>query len=103
QIIAQGTKQELIDMVRIGEKISIELLLSNPEDVLPWVKEMEFVSSAKIKEGMLVVKAKQETNAMSKLLDELGKRDIKTGRIFGERPSLNDVFLEITGKELRDA
>lgn len=103
QVIAQGTKQELIDMVRIGEKISIELLLSNPEDVLPWVKEMDFVSSAKIKEGMLVVKAKQETNAMSKLLDELGKRDIKTGRIFGERPSLNDVFLEITGKELRDA
>jgi len=36
------------------------------------------------------------------LLDYLKKEGIKYNRIFSERPTLNDVFLELTGKELRD-
>ena len=30
------------------------------------------------------------------------KEDIKYNKIYSERPTLNDVFLELTGKELRD-
>ena len=36
------------------------------------------------------------------LLDYLKQREIPFGRIYSEPPTLNDVFLEITGKQLRD-
>ena len=36
------------------------------------------------------------------VLAVLAARGVATGRIYAEPPTLNDVFLEITGKELRD-
>jgi ABC-2 type transport system ATP-binding protein len=36
------------------------------------------------------------------LLDYLRSRDLSFGRVFSEQPTLNDVFLEITGRQLRD-
>jgi len=32
----------------------------------------------------------------------INENDISYGKIYSELPTLNDVFLEITGKELRD-
>jgi ABC-2 type transport system ATP-binding protein len=36
------------------------------------------------------------------VLDYLQKKSYSFGYVHSELPSLNDVFLEITGKELRD-
>ena len=36
------------------------------------------------------------------VMDELKKADVSFGRVYSELPTLNDVFLTITGKELRD-
>ena len=36
------------------------------------------------------------------LLNYLQNNGISFGRVTSEEPTLNDVFLEITGKELRD-
>ncbi len=36
------------------------------------------------------------------LLDYLKSRSISFNRVFSEQPTLNDVFLEITGRQLRD-
>ena len=37
-----------------------------------------------------------------RLLHYLESADLSFGRVFSELPTLNDVFLELTGKELRD-
>ena len=37
-----------------------------------------------------------------RLMELLKDRNITYGRVYTELPTLNDVFLEITGKELRD-
>ena len=34
--------------------------------------------------------------------DFLKENEVAFGRVYSELPTLNDVFLEITGKELRD-
>ena len=39
---------------------------------------------------------------MATLMDYLKKEKIKYDKLFMMRPTLNDVFLELTGKELRD-
>ena len=46
----------------------------------------------------------QETSKhnLIRVLNYLQEQDIPFGRVFSELPTLNDVFLEITGKELRD-
>ena len=36
------------------------------------------------------------------MVDYLKDNKIRYNKIFAERPTLNDVFLELTGKELRD-
>ena len=36
------------------------------------------------------------------MVEFLKNNRIKYSKIFSERPTLNDVFLELTGKELRD-
>ena len=45
---------------------------------------------------------KKGNNNLKKLIDFLEKNKITYNKIFSERPTLNDVFLELTGKELRD-
>jgi ABC-2 type transport system ATP-binding protein len=35
-------------------------------------------------------------------MDILKEKNVSFGRVYSELPTLNDVFLEITGKELRD-
>jgi hypothetical protein len=37
-----------------------------------------------------------------RLLDHLKSRELNFSRVFSEQPTLNDVFLEITGRQLRD-
>ena len=39
---------------------------------------------------------------MQKRVLNLKKESINYNKIYSERPTLNDVFLELTGKELRD-
>ncbi|EQB87957.1 hypothetical protein M918_06515 [Clostridium sp. BL8] len=51
---------------------------------------------------MLVAKSSRGNNNLVALLDYLKSRNISIGKIYSEPPTLNDVFLEITGKELRD-
>jgi len=48
------------------------------------------------------IKYKKGKNNFGDLLDYLKRENIKYNKIYSERPTLNDVFLELTGKELRD-
>ena len=41
-------------------------------------------------------------NNLSNLMDIMHEEKIKYNRVYSELPTLNDVFLELTGKELRD-
>ena len=45
---------------------------------------------------------KKGKNNLDKLLDYLKDKNLHYSSIYAERPTLNDVFLELTGKELRD-
>jgi len=99
--IAEGTKEELKTMIETGETISFEILDLNPKH-LPKIKELPGVISAKYQDQMLVVKCKTGDHNLITILEYLNNNKIIYGRVLSELPTLNDVFLEITGKELRD-
>ena len=50
----------------------------------------------------LVVIYKKGKNNINELIDYLKSKKVNYNKIFVERPTLNDVFLELTGKDLRD-
>ena len=99
--VALGTKDELKAMINLGEKITLEVFNFSPK-ALEELRELPTVDNASYRENTLVVRAKKGKNNMVRILEFLNIRDIEFGKIYSELPTLNDVFLEITGKELRD-
>lgn len=101
KIIATGTNEELKSMIKSGEKITAEILHLD-QQAIEDVKNLPNISTVDYSENMLVVKFNKGKNNLIMLLDYLKSKEITFDKIYSELPTLNDVFLEITGKELRD-
>lgn len=101
RIIATGTNEELKGMINSGEKLTIEILKFD-EGVLEGVKNLPNIISVEYNDDLLVAKSYRGKNNLIALVDYLKTNNIALGKIYSEPPTLNDVFLEITGKELRD-
>jgi len=101
QKIAEGTKQELKRMIKMGETIKIEIL-NIEEEHLTTLQRFENVTSVTHTDGILEIKCKQGVNNLMVILKYLEENKLPFGSILSELPTLNDVFLEMTGKELRD-
>lgn len=101
KILASGTTDELKELANIEEKVTIEI---NKFDLkhIDEIKKLENVDKASYDNGNLVVIYKKGKNNLIDLIDYLNKESIKYNQIYSQRPTLNDVFLELTGKELRD-
>ena len=99
--LVNGTAEKLKTMIETGETISIEILDLDKEHVGK-INKLSEVISARYKDKSLVVKCKTGNHNLITILDYLNKNNIIYGRVTSELPTLNDVFLELTGKELRD-
>ena len=101
KILASGTTDELKEFAKIEEKISIEV---NDLDAkyIDKIKELKNVDEVKYNGNILLITYKKGKNNLVEIMEYLKKDRIKYNKIFSERPTLNDVFLELTGKELRD-
>lgn len=100
--VAFGTSEELKGMIKTGEKIHLEAAGLLPFH-LEEIKELRHVYKVDYREGMLEIRCSGGKHNLVHILDYFGKREIGFGRVYSELPTLNDVFLEITGKELRDS
>lgn len=101
QCLATGTKEELKRMIKTGETITIEAVVLNSQQ-LAAIRELPHVFGVIYEEQILKVQCSGAKHNLIRVLDYLQKEEISFGRVFAELPTLNDVFLEITGKELRD-
>ena len=101
KIIAQGTTEELKDLAKIEEKITVEVE-NITDEAIEKIKEFKTVEEATLNKNILLITYKKGNNNLRKLIDFLEENKVTYNKIFSERPTLNDVFLELTGKELRD-
>lgn len=99
--IAEGTKEELKSMIKTGETVTIEAVILGGND-LAELKELPHVFDIQYEDQKLVVRCTKAKHNLIRILKFLQDREIPFGRVFSELPTLNDVFLEITGKQLRD-
>lgn len=101
KILATGDKDELKALANIEEKITIEIDSISPT-ILEEIKSFKNVAEVTKTRTNLIITYKKGKNNLIDLIDYLKENKITYSKIFSERPTLNDVFLELTGKELRD-
>ena len=99
--VAIGTKEELKAMIDLGETIGLEAL-DMPQEVMDSIQLLPHVMHVSYEKHLLKVRFSKGKHNLLRLLDVLKENEIAFGSVHSELPTLNDVFLEITGKELRD-
>ena len=101
KVIAIGTKETLKELTTMGEKITVETP-NLKKAILSELKAMENILDVKYEDDTLFVTFKKGEYNLEKMLSFLKHNNVKYTKIFSELPTLNDVFLELTGKQLRD-
>ena len=100
KIIAKGDAESLKDTINLKEKISFESDdLSS--DLIERIKSMDSLIDFSKKGRNCKLSFSKDSNILD-LVDILNSFETKYDHLSSNRPSLNDVFLELTGKELRD-
>ena len=101
KILASGTTDELKELAKIEEKVTVEI--NNLEEkYIEQIRTLENVDQVTYNGNILLITYKKGKNNLVELIDYMKKEKIKYNKIYSERPTLNDVFLELTGKGLRD-
>lgn len=99
--VAIGTKEELKRMIKNTETITVEVF-GLEESNLEAIKALPHVYAVKYDEKELIVNCSGGKHNIVRVLEYFQNNNISIGSVYSEQPTLNDVFLEITGKELRD-
>lgn len=116
--LAQGTCDELKRSIRTGERIVVELEGAKgrrgavrdaaptpsaiPERELERLRALPHVIDVALDGNLLTVSCEASEHNLTDVLAALRAGKARLGRITCAPPTLNDVFLEITGRELRD-
>ncbi len=98
EIIAHGTKEKLKEEIDLGATIVIE----TKEEALALIEKEAYVLNVEYKDKELIIQTIKGDSYLPKIVELLTAHGFKIGRIYSELPTLNDVFLKLTGKELRD-
>ena len=101
KIIASGTTDELKKLANIEEKISVEVM-NIKKNKIKEIMGFKNVVDVSYNNNILLVTYKKGKNNLAEIMNYLKEENIKYNKIYSERPTLNDVLLELTGKELRD-
>ena len=101
RVLAQGTADELKRMISVGERIQVEVDRM-PDELLARLRALPHAITIEMEDDVLVCVCEASPHNLMDVLRELTDAGVAIGRVWSAPPTLNDVFLEITGRELRD-
>lgn len=99
QIVAQGTMDELRNLVVDHWFINLK---TNPEIEESWLKAIPGVENIETKGEQWVISCKNKGTQLRDIIDLYLKHDQMVEELRVEEPDLEDIFLTLTGKTLRD-
>jgi len=100
QIVGIGTPKELKSQIS-GESIRIEVDCDT-ESVVELFKNKPFIKETRTDHQFVFLTVDKGSTALPKIFEELSAKNITAKSITIHKPSLDDVFLKLTGKSLRD-
>lgn len=101
RVVASGTKEALKEMIALKQKVTMTQIDLN-DIQLQTLRQLPTVLDLHYHQRHLEISYGQGENQLASLLAYCDQADIRYGEVYTARPTLNDVFLELTGKELRD-
>lgn len=99
--IVSGTTEELKSMITTSEKIVVSFL-SIEGEIANRMKNIPHVIDMERKGEDFTIKFENGMNNLINLLNFITENNLTYTKLYSQLPTLNDVFLELTGKELRD-
>ena len=101
EIIAQGTINQLKQLSDIEEKVTLQGV-ELPTELKEKLENDPQIESVTSRNRTVQLVYRHGQNHVSALISQLSQTGVSYESIYSERPTLNDVFLQLTGKELRD-
>ena len=101
KIIASGTKEELKALISSEDKMSIEVSSVN-YTLIDNIKKLQGVRECSNEGNVITVISNKNSKNLSKIIDIINEADSEIMSINIEKPTLEGVFLTLTGRTLRD-
>lgn len=101
RIIAKGTKEELKSMVDIDEKVIVELSAVN-FSIIDSLKKLQGVKDCDVSGKQLTIISKKQSRNLGRIIDSITDYGTEILSLNVEKPNLENVFLTLTGRTLRD-
>lgn len=98
--ILTGDMQTLINGVSVKEKITVVGFV-DPK-IISILENQDEVIDIETKENQITLNYSNNIGNMKKLIHLLDENNVVYEEIFSKKPKLEDIFLEMTGKELRE-
>jgi ABC-2 type transport system ATP-binding protein len=99
--LVSGTNEELKAMIATTEKIVVGFSIVEDE-IIQNIKKIPHVIDMEKREDDYIIKFENGINNLFNLLEFIKENNLTYTKLYSQLPTLNDVFLELTGKELRD-
>jgi ABC-2 type transport system ATP-binding protein len=101
RIIAEGTADELKSI--LGSDVVYVRFRNNGGSEIPCIESSVVVKCGRVKDDMLELVVRDAASAIPEIFDAAGRLGLKIVEVSYRRPTLNEVFIHLTGKELRDS
>jgi ABC-2 type transport system ATP-binding protein len=103
-IIASGTKHEILQHLGNNTNLMVEFKTGGDglKKFVSEISALEEVSSAEISEDGVKIVHSESISIMDKIISAALSNGLSIVNIRSEEPSLEEIFLTLTGKELRD-
>jgi ABC-2 type transport system ATP-binding protein len=95
--IASGTSSQLKEMGESTRSYEIEVA-GKAEEYVSAFRRLPFIESSSLQDGVIQVRLKKE-GSLGALVEKIDLKDLQ--KISSRPPSLEDVFLKLTGRRLR--
>ncbi len=99
--IAQGTVSQLQKSISTQERVEVGFMTQEKE-MKNRLEELPHVVKVSNKNDNYLIHFEKQENNLSNLIKFIESNDLTYTELTSERATLSDIFLELTGKELRD-
>ena len=101
QKIAGGTLEELKGLITTTEIVHLELP-ALPEGLKDKIEALPGLESLERKNGTLVLRFGRDSYSLNQLIELLETEGVGYTTLYSTQPSLSEIFLSLTGRDLRE-
>lgn len=101
-IIESGTKNDILSKYNMEEKFQIYMNKTPEKELIQAIKSLSGVVSCKADDCRLEIISKTEEHELKKILEIIEQKKYEYYSIDMKKNNLEDIFLQLTGRNLRD-